>query len=385
MGIISTPAQIKGNTGMTLFGSNNDDSTVTLPDMGFDFYYNGSVVRQLRTSGNTWVGFGSATEHLKINRGDASYNKLYYTSEIEGGKKTFRIRFEGNSVWSSWGANDLIWELTLFETGVIRLVVEKIPNTGTNSFENPNIGTQTLTLNNGSSLIFFPETADGKNYTIYYDSNYVSTNEKYLMVDDEGIKTYTSGSWNKIGDLPLTEEIFLNYGLDTIPQSYAGLIENAKIYYYTDDYDKKSNPTKYILETKEVVTSKPKVMKQNSDFLIPTGRNITSITTDTSFVRRDSSGNPISTNGAIKVAISFDSGNLYYTFNQTSGSFEVIDINDLQEFLSQGIDVNNLNQINYSQLNQLLTSSRTIRFAYIFYKPTLDDVCKLKKIKIMFA
>ncbi|SHF33475.1 hypothetical protein [Caloramator proteoclasticus] len=385
MGIIQTPAQPKGNLGMTLFGTNNDDTTVTLPDMGFDFYYNGSVVRQLRTSGNTWVGFGSATEHLKVNRRDASYNKLYYALETEGGKKTFRVRFEGNSVWSSWNTNELIWELTLFETGVIRLVIEKIPNTGTNSFDNPNVGTQTLTLSNGASLIFFPGTADGKNYTIYYDSNYIPTNEKYLIVDDDGVKTFSSGSWSKIGDLPLTEEMFLSSGLSTIPQSYTGILGNPKLYFYTDDDDKKSNPTKYILETKEVVNSKPKVIKQKSDFLIPSGKNISSITVDTSFVRRDSIGNPISTNGAIKLAISLDSGASYYTYNQTSGAFEAIDINDINMFLNQGIDVNNISQLNIDLLNPLLTGSRTIRFAYIFYKPTLDDVCKLKKIKIIFA
>ncbi|MCX7903051.1 MAG: hypothetical protein N2486_00925 [Caloramator sp.] len=384
MGIIQVPAQPKGNLGMTLFGTNNDDSTVTLPDIGFNFFYNGTSLRQIYTSGNTWVGFGSATEHLKINRRDASYNKLYYASETEGGKKTFRVRFEGNSVWSSWNTNDLIWELTLFETGVIRLVIEKIPNTGTNSFDNPNVGTQTLTLSNGASLIFFPGTADGKNYTIHYNSNYIPTNEKYLIVDDEGIKTFSNGSWSKIGDLPLTEEMFLSFGLDNIPQIYSGILGNPKLYFYSDDDIKKANPTKYILETKEVVTSKPKVIKQRSDFLIPSGKNILSITVDTSFVRRDTSGNPISTNGAIKLAISFDSGASYYTYNQTSGEFEVIDINDINLFLNQGLDVNNISQLNINLLNQLLTENRTIRFAYLLCKPTLDDVCKLKKIKIMF-
>jgi hypothetical protein len=385
VGIIQVPVQPKGNLGMTLFGTNNDDSTVTLPDMGFDFKYNGSVIRQLRTSGNTWVGFGSTTEHLKINRRDASYNKLYYAIEAEGGKKTFRIRWEGNSVYSNWNTNDLIWELTLFETGVIRLVIEKIPNTGTNSFDNPNVGTQTLTLGNGSSLIFFPGTSDGKNYTIYYNSNYIPTNEKYLIVDDEGVKTFSNGSWSKIGDLPLTEAMFLSFGLLTIPQSYAGITGNPKLYFYSDDNTKKANPTKYILETKEVVTSSPKVIKQRSNFLIPSGKSILNITVDTSFVRRDTSGNPISTNGAIKLAISFDSGVSYYTYNQTSGAFEVIDINDINQFLNQGIDVNNTNQLNMDLLNQLLTENRTIRFAYLLNKPTLDDVCKLKKIKIMFA
>ena len=71
----------KGNAGMTLISSRNDDSTVSFPDIGFDFKYNGSPVRIIYSTGNTWIGFGTASEHLTINRKDTSVNNLYYKKE----------------------------------------------------------------------------------------------------------------------------------------------------------------------------------------------------------------------------------------------------------------------------------------------------------------
>lgn len=179
----------KGNQGMTLFGTRNDDSTVTLPDIGFNFNYNGTAIRQLYTSGNTWIGFGVGNEQLCINRRDASYNNLFYAKEVEYSINLFRVRFEGNSSYGSWGSNDLIWELSVFETGVIRLVIEKIPNNGTNSFVNPGIGTQALTLAAGKSYIFTPSDVTGKNYVIQ-EGSYIPCVSKYLMVDSEGVKNY---------------------------------------------------------------------------------------------------------------------------------------------------------------------------------------------------
>lgn len=109
MGLLSALRAPKGNTGMTLFGSNNDDSTVTLPDIGFDFFYNGVNCRTaIYTSGNSWVGLGRSSENLQINRRDASYNKLFYLKETDNGKGVFRILWEGNSSYSSWGSNNLV-------------------------------------------------------------------------------------------------------------------------------------------------------------------------------------------------------------------------------------------------------------------------------------
>jgi hypothetical protein len=52
MGVRPIMTNTKGSSGMILYGTRNDDSTVTLPDMGFDFMYNGDLTRTIYTSGN---------------------------------------------------------------------------------------------------------------------------------------------------------------------------------------------------------------------------------------------------------------------------------------------------------------------------------------------
>lgn len=384
MPVINQMSLPKGNAGMTLYGTRNDDSTVTLPDIGFNFNYNGLAIRQLYTSGNTWVGFGGASEHLCINRRDASYNNLYYASEVEYSTKLFRIRFEGNSSYSSWGSNDLIWELSIFETGVIRLVVEKIPNNGTNSFVNPNVGTQSLTLAAGKSYIFTPADLSGKNY-IVQEGSYIPCITKFLMVDNEGVKNYQGSTWVKIGDLPLTEEMFKTYGVDTLPASMAGLSGTSPaLYIYTDNPDVKANKNSNRFFIEKTVTSKPKVIIQNYDFNIHDGKSINKLEAIVQYTKKDSNLNDVTTNGKIRIALSVDSGLSWLTYNINTSSFESIDITDSATFFANGINPTILTSLDYAALNAMIAQDRKLRFAYILDKPTLNDVCKLRKIKILY-
>jgi len=384
MPVINQISLPKGNTGMTLYGTRNDDSTVTLPDIGFSFNYNGSAIRQLYTSGNTWVGFGASSEHLCINRRDASYNNLYYVSEVEYSTKLFRIRFEGNSSYSSWGSNDLIWELSIFETGVIRLVVEKIPNNGTNSFINPNVGTQSLTLAQGKSYIFTPSDLSGKNYTVQ-EGSYIPCITKFLMVDSDGVKNYQGSTWTKIGDLPLTEEMFKTYGVDTLSASMAGLSGTSPaLYIYTDNPDIKANKNSNRFFIEKTVTSKPKVIIQNYDFNIHDGKTINKLEAIVQYTKKDSNLNDVTTNGKIRIALSVDSGLSWLTYNINTSSFESINITDFAAFLTNGINPSILTSIDYTALNAMIAQNRKLRFAYILDKPTLNDVCKLRKIKILY-
>lgn len=375
----------KGNVGMTLFGSSNDDSTVTLPDIGFNFSYNAVSIRQLYTSGNTWVGFGSGTEHLCINRRDASYNKLYYASEVEYSTKLFRIRFEGNSYYSSWNSNDLIWELSVFETGVIRLVIEKIPNNGSNSFNNPGVGTQSLTLAANKSYIFTPSDVTGKNFVIQ-EGSYLPCVSKYLIVDSDGVKNYQGTSWIKVGDLPLTEEMFKTYGNDVVPASLNGLVSNApQLFYYTDNPDVKNNKNGFKLSIKETVTSKPKVIVQNYDFNIHEGKTINRVEAVAINTKKDTSLNDVATNGRVRIALSVDSGTTWLVYNLTSSSFEAVDISNADAFLLSGMLPAVPINMDYTALNNLLSATRKLRFSYIIDKPALTDVGKIKKMKIFYS
>lgn len=384
MPVINQVSLPKGNAGMTLYGTRNDDTTVTLPDIGFDFKYNGSNIRQIYASGNTWIGFGTGSEHLSINRKDTSYNNLYYSNEVEYSTKLFRVRFEGNSSYSSWGSNNLVWEVSVFETGVIRLVIESMPNNGTNSFNNPGMGPQTLALSQGKSYIFTPSDATGKNFIIQ-EGSYIPCITKFLMVDSEGVKNYQGTTWVKIGDLPLTEDMFKTYGVDTVPASMAGLIGNSPaLYIYTDNPEVKANKNnnKFIIE--KTVTSKPKVIVQNYDFNIHDGKTIKVIEALVQYTKKDTNLNDVTTNGKIRMALSIDSGVSWFTYNINTGKFDEIDILDITAFLANGINPTILTSLDYVVLNTMIAQDRKLRFAYILEKPALNDVCKLRKIKIFY-
>ena len=367
MSVLPGYALPKGSSGMTLFGTHNDDTTVTLPSMGFSIKYGGTSVSALYSSGNSWIGFGSGTQHLNINNRDASYNNLYYASEVVSGKDTFRIRFEGNSYYSSWGANDLIWELTIFADGTFMLVVEKSPNNGTDSFAGGGTSVS-VSFKTGKSYVFLSSNPNGTAYTVV-EGSYVSCMSKYLFYDSDGVKSYANSTWSVVAAPPVTSQMLLDFGIDSLPNSLTGLQNNAVLYFYTDDPTVVSNKQNYSFTAGLVVTSKPKTVVQNADFQIPAGKAITSIE-----IRNTVTG------GRLRVALSLDSGTTYYTFNKTSLAFEPISINDIAAFLANGIIPADISAINYTMLNTITNGK--IRLAYILEKPLLTDICKLKAVKI---
>lgn len=374
MAVIPEYTLPKGNSGMILYGSNNDDSTITLPSMLFNIFYNNTSINTIYTSGNTWIGIGAASEHIGINRRDTSYNKLLYANEIEYGLKVYRLRFEGNSSYSSWGSNNLIWEFTVFEDGVLRIVIEKTPNSATDSFNNPGGAALSVRFETGKSYIFTPQNKNGTNF-IMEEGTYLPFQNKYLFVDQEGVKAYVQteeGSfWTKVSEAPISEELFTTFGIDVLPNDLTGLQNQANLLYFTDNINIVTEMEHYTLEVKEVVTSKPQIIIQRESFQIADSRQISGIEVVTSEV-----------GGTIRIAISTDNRLTYYTFSKETSTFVSINIEDTEEFLLSGIRASELADLDYEVLNQMV--GETLNFAYILEKPTLNDTCKLKAVKIRY-
>lgn len=374
MAVIPEYTLPKGSSGMTLYGTRNDDSTATLPAMDFNILYNNTSVNTIYSSGNSWIGIGSSTEHISINRRDTSYNNLYYASEMEFGLKVFRVRFEGNSSYSSWGSNNLIWEFSVFEDGVLRLVIEKTPNNANDNFNNPGGNSLSVRFETGKSYIFTPQNENGTNF-IVEEGTYIPCQNKYLIVDQEGVKSYVQSeegsSWVKIADIPISEELFSEFGVDVLPNDLTGLLDQATLLYFTDNPSIVLEKEQYSFEVKEVVTSNPKVILQIEAFQILKDRKIKQIEVVTSEV-----------GGRIRIAFSTDDGMNYYGFSKVTSSFELIDVNDIEDFLQRGIPANDLISINYTELNQRIVDK--LSFAYVLDKPTLNDICKLKVVKIKY-
>lgn len=362
----------KGNSGMTLLSSHNDDTTVKFPDIGFDFFYNGVNCRAtIYSSGNSWVGFTGSNEQLKINRRDAGADNIYYANETVNNKPTFRIRWEGHQSYSAWGTLDLVWELIIFNDSAMVLVIEKIPNTGTNSFENPTIGTTTLTLENNKSYAFIPSQDQGKAYNVK-EGSYVQANMKYLIVDGNDIKHWdtASSSYDKVSELPLTADKFKTYGDDTYHKERTGIISTSpslKIW----------SPLTDMIPPKVIQTIKPNpvivTMKDDISFSEAYIKDIIN-----AVVTLDNTGS-----GIITFTVSVDSGVSWKAWN--SSLWGLVDITNMQDLKSKGMSVAILQGITEAQWRSLDISNKKIRFAWYVEIASSTDVLKLKQIRINYS
>lgn len=330
---------------MTLYGSRYDDNTLTLPDIGFNFYYNGTNSRsKIYVGGNSWVGFGSSQENLKINRRDASCNNLYNLKEQENGRDIFRIRWEGNSNYSWWGTNDLVWELILYDDNTMVLIIEAIPNSGTNSFDTKGSVTS-LILENNKSYVMFPNSELGKNYTIQ-EGSYRQTTVKYLIDDGvNGIKAWDGDTWGKVSDGSVTESMMMNFGCELLPPDRTGLIlTNPILLFWTDDFE----VTNKKIETLAIPT--PKMVRQNTDYSISNGIKNIRLTAS------------ITGDSIIKVACSYDLGENWWSFyNYTWTNIS------LEELSNKGMAFNIINAITTTQWDYLVHDKQSIKCIYYIY------------------
>lgn len=218
-----------GITNMTCLRNNSaqDDGTDTVT--GADWLtFKGAAVATIYASGNTWLGFGSSTEHLKVNRRDA---KMWYLYREEGtlyGYYNFiKIRWSGYSAYSQTSASyKLTYDVILFDTGDIMLHMVDIPTSS-------NDGTYALIADTTYSytvstaqpdVTFYKQESGG--YIVqneiadiqapfdrkYLIKNYTSDGYELLTVDAEG-------ALQTIPTLAVVAETFQSYGFDSVPSS----------------------------------------------------------------------------------------------------------------------------------------------------------------------
>lgn len=134
--------------------SRNDDSTSTYKT-GIDwFFFNGTQVTNLYSSGNSFIGFGTSAEQLRVNRRDCAVWSEYMESGAIGTSHFLKFRWVGTSYYSSGYQNDpnyqQHYDVFLIDNGQIFLNFYEVPvNTGS--------GTNSLTC--GSENVTFSITA----------------------------------------------------------------------------------------------------------------------------------------------------------------------------------------------------------------------------------
>ena len=115
--------------GMTILRNNagQDDGTDTVTGVNW-FTFNGIVASKIYVSGNSFVGFGSSAEHLKVCRRDGKMYYLYRQEGTIGITRFLKIRWEGYTRYNVTSSSySLIWELFLFDDGGLYLNIIQVP------------------------------------------------------------------------------------------------------------------------------------------------------------------------------------------------------------------------------------------------------------------
>lgn len=205
-----------GTTNMTVIRNNvkQDDGADTINGVSW-FTYNGSAVNTIYVSGNSYIGFGSNTEHLKINRRDGA---MWYLYREEGtllsNYKFLKIRWVGYTYYNNTTSSySLSYDVILWDTGDISLHMVSIPTTyydGTFV-----LGSLNYTKPTGSTPdITFKKEESG--YTVINSIIELQPPVYYLIRSNSTYYTISDGSLLGIGNIDITADNFLNYGVNEI-------------------------------------------------------------------------------------------------------------------------------------------------------------------------
>lgn len=197
--------------------SRNDDDTDTVTGVDW-FSYGGTVANNIYASGNGWIGFGSSSEHLKVNRRDQAMWNLW---REEGTFSTqfntyrfLRIRWSGYSHYSSTSASALLtFDVILFDTGDIMLYMVDVPTSNyTGTFYLGDLSYTKPTTEN-RYVTFYLQT-DGSYIVDYAPVAYYA--KKYLVRNGSTIYTVADGALIEVAG-SLNAELFFTSGTDAIP------------------------------------------------------------------------------------------------------------------------------------------------------------------------
>ena len=207
-----------------LRNTRNDDSTDTIT--GVDWcQYNGRTASTLYVSGNSWMGIGENTEHLRIVRRDADLMTLRREEgTLWGSFRFLRVRWEGYSVHGNRiDATRLVCDVIFFDTGDICISFETIPtNSGYLADSNLVTGAGSISFVplSGNIISFQPQDETGTTFELkdHAPAFLDPYNRRYLVTDASGsLYTVADGALMKMEETELTAEVFETYGVQEIP------------------------------------------------------------------------------------------------------------------------------------------------------------------------
>ena len=231
-----------GTTNMEILRNNTkqDDGTDSFSGVSW-FTYNGTVASTIYASGNSWIGFGSSSEHLKVNRRDGALYSLYREEgTLYGHYKFLKIRWEGYSQYNQTATSYAIsYDVILWDTGDISLHMISIPssyNSGTYSLIASS--TYTYRVSAASPDVTFIKTDSGFEVSNSVIDLVIPLKKRYLIRDNSTYYTVSNSTLAEVAISELTSDSFLNYGVEDIPViSLLTNLSNPEILYWTEDSD----------------------------------------------------------------------------------------------------------------------------------------------------
>lgn len=339
-----------GTSNMTVLRDNTkqDDGTDTITGVDW-FTFNGTVSSSIYASGNSWLGFGSSTEHLKVNRRDSALYSLYREEGTYEDYKFLKIRWDGYSAYNyTTSAYKITYDVILWSTGDISLYMVSIPTSSSNgTYSLVASSTYSYTVSSSSPHITFKKTDSGfevQNNII----NLVPPKVRYYVNNEGQVYDITSNSLIEIE----SADVSFNTGYD--PSQNDGFDGNL--------LSELSSPTFFILQNTikspgseiifHVTPQFPQLVTYESE-TIPTGLTIKTI-------------EALNAEYAV-FTITFDRGSTWQYWNGNAWVTAAT--------YSEGMDAEELKAVTQSQWEQVTTSDTyQVRCAFLSENSCLSNI-----------
>lgn len=362
------------NEGMTLLASNQDEITVTCKGLE-TFKYNSKIASNIYISSNSWIGFGTTTEQMKICRRDAKFISFYQQELIILDLKCMKYRWDGYSVYSSTAnVNKLTWELFVFDNNDIFLNCIDIPTNGTHAFDLLG-GTGTFTPGPNKYIsIYCEDKENGKIFNLVEELyTYTDIEIRYLLKDDNGLYKVNedNSSLVKLEETELSSLIFTTHGMTDIPNgNFAKDLVNPKLLEWHSRLDV---DVKLKASVKAIPNRQKIIQNYDSFYSDETIKGIKSVEV-IGYINEFAN---------VRFAITFDNVT-YYTF--ANDVWSVIDIADQEVFLTNGMTKKALESLTQEQLESIFLVQDVFKFriAMIIDYLSINAICSIEQIKINF-
>jgi hypothetical protein len=192
---------------------------------------------------------------------------------------------------------------------------------------------------------------------------------KYLIKDTSNNNIYNivANSLNLIGNNIITEQLFLDNGLNNLDELDQILLNtmsggNINIYQYTQDIS---------IVNRDITFD----YIPNPQLILPTGDiDISSIVNIDSFNLTATATN----NSDLKIALSIDSGTTWKAWNGSSWVY--VDMGFEGHFKTNGMTITTINGLTSEQIMSFIGESNTIRFAYYMELDNINDTLNTDSI-----